>query len=96
VRRGLPQRLVEREAAWLVDAMIEPARTTPPRRGSSAEHEVIRRRLGGHAPAALGRLRQPADGDDRACGRAAALLDDMLALPSAERKLALRLAFETY
>lgn len=95
VRRSLPLALAEREAAWLVDAMIEPPRETRPRRATSPEHEVIRRTLGGHAPAALGRLLQPAAGDARACARAATLLDEMLALPPAERKLALRLAFET-
>ena len=95
VRRSLPAALAVREADWLLDALIEPLRTAPPKRGSSAEHEVIRRRLGGHAPAALGRLRRPAGGDNRACERAATLLGQMLELPLAERKLALRLAFET-
>lgn len=94
VRRTLPLPLAEREAAWLHDALIEPPRTAPPRRASGPEHEVIRRTLGGHAPAALARLRQPTAGDDRACERASRLLGEALALPAPERKLALRLAFE--
>ncbi|MFO1327107.1 MAG: hypothetical protein U1F56_07090 [Rubrivivax sp.] len=95
MRRALPVALARREAAWLSDALIEPPRTSGPRRATGPEHEVIRRTLGEQAPAALARLRRPAPQDDRACERAATLLGEALALPPAERKLALRLAFES-
>ncbi|NRF68273.1 hypothetical protein HLB44_14870 [Aquincola sp. S2] len=93
-RRALPAELAVREAAWLVDAAAEPLRQTAMRSPSALEIEVIRRSLGGHAPALLSSLRHPPDAGPRHCERIAALLAELPRLPHGERRLAIRLIFE--
>ena len=93
-RRALPPPLAAREAVWLADAAAEPRRETMPRVPSTIELEVVRRSLGPDAPALLTGLRHPGEAGVRHCDRIAALLVQVQQLPSAERKLAVRLMFE--
>ena len=95
-RRALPAELVQREAAWLIAASATaPVREPGGRAGTAVEQEVLRRRLGERSPALLaqawqpGALQRPA----RDCERTLELLNAVMALPAAERRLATRLMF---
>lgn len=96
--RRLPQDLAWREAQWLLAALDEMPRSTPVRRPSVLELEVIRRTLGPRAPAHLAGLWRPTAAQAQAqqpdCERASALLSDLRLLPAPERRLALRLMYE--
>jgi hypothetical protein len=92
-RRAMPAVLGEREAAWLIDASKEPARSAAARTTTGLEQEVLRRRLGDRAPTWLGSLWGPA-ATARDCDKSIALLAEVARLPAAERRLATRLVFE--
>ncbi len=96
VTRGMPATLARRESAWLIDAAAEPGRGAAPGRRSGLELEVMRRALGDRAPALLLGLGRPArvEGRGPRCELATALIKEVLQLPAAERRLALRLMFE--
>jgi uncharacterized RDD family membrane protein YckC len=94
--RRLPQDLAWREAQWLLATLDETPRSTPARRPSALELEVIRRTLGPRAPAQLAALWRPAATQSQQpdCERASALLTELRLLPAPERRLALRLMYE--
>ena len=94
--RGMPATLARRESAWLVDAAAERGRGAAAGRRSGLELEVVRRTLGDRAPALLQGLGRQAQADGRGprCELATALIKEVLLLPAAERRLALRLMYE--
>lgn len=96
VMRGMPAAMVHRESTWLIDAAAEPGRGSTPGRRKGLEREVMRRTLGDRAPALLLGLGRPAQAEGRGprCELATALIGEVLQLPPAERRLALRLMFE--
>ncbi len=94
--RRLPPALAWRQAQWLLGALGEAPRSTPPRRPTTLELEVIRRTLGSRAPAQLDQLWRPAvpTATEPDCRVAHALLYELGSLPAPERRLALRLMYE--
>lgn len=101
-RRRLAPALAQREAAWLLGAAQEPARSAPVRPFNPLESEIIQRRLGEGAPARLRGLWRAAASPGAAadarggpgCERALEWLRAVAALPPMERRLANRLLFE--
>lgn len=98
-RRALPPALVRREADWLIVAAAEAAPPAAPRPPSALEREVLERRLGPKAAAALPRtwraglnLPDPRD-PAQECRRTLELLRAAAALPAAERRLAAKTIF---
>lgn len=95
-RRQLPPALAQSEAAWLLDAAREPPITGPPRALSALEREVVRRILGDRAPALLLAFWRPAGAQTPlSCETAANLIAAVLQLSGPERRLALRLVFDS-
>ena len=95
--RRLPPALAWREAEWLLGALSEAPRATPPRRPTALELEVIRRTLGPRAPqqlAGLWRPAAPSSPREPDCNLAEALLAELGSLAAPERRLALRLMYE--
>lgn len=95
--RRLPPALAWREAEWLLGALAEAPRATPPRRPTALELEVIRRTLGPRAPQQLAGLWRPATPPgprEPDCNLAEALLSELQSLAAPERRLALRLIYE--
>lgn len=94
--RELPAPLRQREAAWLADVAAETPDSQPTRSLNALEHEVLSRALGERAPGLLVALGRPerATGPATACAMATQLLAEVLKLPVAERRLALRLMYD--
>lgn len=94
--RELPVALRQREAAWLTDAATELPEARPPRRLNALELEVLSRAMGERAPGLLVALGRPegASGPAMGCALAAQLLAEVLRLPVAERRLALRQMYD--
>jgi uncharacterized RDD family membrane protein YckC len=96
-QRRLPPALAWREAEWLLGALAETPRGTPPRRPTGLELEVIRRTLGPRAPQQLAGLWRPdvaPSAREPDCNLAEALLQELGSLAAPQRRLALRLMYE--
>jgi hypothetical protein len=94
--RDLPAPLRQREAAWLADVATETPDAHPARGLNALEHEVLSRALGERAPGLLVALGRPerASSPATGCAMATQLLAEVLKLPAAERRLALRLMYD--
>ena len=92
----LPAPLAWGTVGWLVDAMAEPRGAIEHRRPSALELEVMRHSIGDRALAQLAALRPPPDSASHAlgCDSAATLLATLGQLPTSERILATRFAFD--
>ena len=94
VRHELPPALALKEAQWLAAAISEVPAEARPRPLTVLEREVVRRALGERASAALTQLWVPPQGARNLdCESARALIAQVLNLPAAERRLALRHIF---
>ncbi len=95
-RRQLPPALAQKEAAWLLDAAREPPSAGRPRALSALEREVVRRLLGERGPAVLLAFWRPAGAQAAlSCETAANLVAAVMQLSGPERRLTLRLAFDS-
>ena len=95
VRYELPPALALKEAQWLAASISEVPAEATPRPLSALEREVVRRALGERSTAALPQLWMPAPRSTSTldCASAQALIAQVLNLPPAERRLAMRHLF---
>ncbi|MBT9500659.1 MAG: RDD family protein [Burkholderiaceae bacterium] len=95
-RRHLPAELQARETAWLIAAADAPAVRRLPAPPSALELEVVRRDLSVPVPGLLQGVWAPAGGHTaRPCNQVIQALDEVAALPAAQRELAQRLMFQS-
>ena len=94
--RELPAPLRQSEGDWLADVATETPDTQPARGLNALELEVLSRALGERAPGLLVALGRPerASSPATSCTMATQLLAEVLKLPVAERRLALRLMYD--
>ncbi|TDP61601.1 RDD family protein [Roseateles toxinivorans] len=94
-RRHLPVELQARETAWLIAAADAPAMRRLPAPPSALELEVVRRDLSVPVPGLLQGVWAPASAQaPRPCEQVIRALNEVAALPAAQRELAQRLMFQ--